>query len=92
MEFAAPKFKPGEIDRAGRYISTHEEALEFSRLLLDPDFEAAREVADNWRASHSYPLQIIRNNLANRAKKVSSNAIVAQRLKRFESIASKLVR
>jgi len=37
-------------------------------------------------------MQVLRNNLVNRARKIDPSAIVAQRLKRFSSIASKLVR
>lgn len=92
MEFVAPKFKRGQIDRAGDTIVNSPEALEFFNFLVDPKFEAAREVVENWRSSHGYPMQIMRNNLVNRARKYDSEAIVAQRLKRFSSIASKLER
>jgi Region found in RelA / SpoT proteins len=87
MDFEVPQFSRGVIDKAGEVVAQEGG---------DPPFtlESAHAmlVVGNWRASHSYPMQIIRNNLANRAKKVSSAAVVAQRLKRFESIVSKLER
>ena len=97
MAFVTPRFKPGEIDRAGK-------DMEGIHRLYDSDFseyvsleqwskyEKAAEIVENWRSSHSYPMQIIRNNLANRAKKVQPKPIVAQRLKRFVSITGKLAR
>jgi ppGpp synthetase/RelA/SpoT-type nucleotidyltranferase len=91
MDFVAPKFKPKEIDRAGSVVAK-KQTLESHAFLVEPEYEAAISCVENWRASHSYPMALIRNNLANRAKKVASNAIVAQRLKRFESIVNKLMR
>lgn len=61
----------------------------------DPDvegFHQAIEIISNWRSSHSYPLQVIKNTLSNRAKKIDRTAIIAQRLKRLSSIKSKLQR
>jgi hypothetical protein len=47
-------------------------------------------VIDNWRSSHSYPLQATKMTLLRRARKVDSEAIIAQRLKRISSIRNKL--
>ena len=88
MDFVTPKYGKKEIDRAGDLVA-NDEFYEFS---LSGVILGAIDIADNWRASHGYPLQVIRNNLANRAKKVSSEAIIAQRLKRFHSIVGKLRR
>lgn len=90
MVFVTPKFKPGEIARAGKeIIRVFPEHITFEQFGA---YEKAIEIVENWRSSHSYPMQIIKNNLANRAKKVQPNPIVAQRLKRFISIVSKLKR
>jgi hypothetical protein len=48
------------------------------------------DVINNWRSSHSFPLQCIKMALLKRAKKVDNNAIIAQRLKRLSSIDAKL--
>ncbi len=87
MDFVRPAYSKSDIDKAGDF---------YLREGIDPVVNSesilAYVVLNNWRASHSYPMQIIRNNLANRAKKVFNKAIVAQRLKRFESIVHKLQR
>ncbi len=49
-------------------------------------------VIDNWRSSHSAPLQIIKMLLKGRAKKIDKAAVIAQRLKRLPSIRAKLQR
>jgi hypothetical protein len=63
----------------GDHIST-EELTRLFRLI------------DNWRSSHSYPLNIFQAGLRTRAKQVDERAVVAQRLKRFPSILAKLKR
>ena len=35
-------------------------------------------IISNWRSAHSYPLQVIKMTLSNRAKKVQPDAIIAQ--------------
>ena len=54
------------------------------------DKERAIDIIDNWRAAHAYPLQIIASNLRSKVK--GRDFIVVQRLKRFDSIVSKLKR
>jgi len=49
-------------------------------------------VINNWRSSHSFPLQCFKMTLLRRAKRVDSKAIIAQRLKRLSSIDAKLRR
>jgi hypothetical protein len=63
----------------GNHISTEELSRLFRRI-------------DNWRSSHSYPLNIFQAGLRTRAKQVDGRAVVAQRLKRFPSILAKLKR
>jgi ppGpp synthetase/RelA/SpoT-type nucleotidyltranferase len=72
----------GRIDRAGK------ELIELP--LDDSRREEAIAVVDNWRSCHAYPLQVIKMTLLNRAKKIDSRALVAQRLKRRPSIEIKL--
>jgi ppGpp synthetase/RelA/SpoT-type nucleotidyltranferase len=52
----------------------------------------AMEVVDNWRACHVYPINTFQSTLRARVKRISSDAIVAQRLKRIPSIILKLKR
>ncbi len=66
-----------------------------SKIWLNPetssnDKEAALLVINNWRASHSFPLNTFQMGLRRRAKKVDDDVIVAQRIKRLSSIELKL--
>jgi len=83
MAWSTRKYSKGEIDRAG-------EAL-IALGKDDPAREDAIAVVDNWRACHSYPLQVVKMTLLNRANKVSPSALIAQRMKRLPSIEIKLL-
>jgi ppGpp synthetase/RelA/SpoT-type nucleotidyltranferase len=48
------------------------------------------DVINNWRSSHSFPLQGLKMTLLRRARTIDERAIVAQRLKRLSSIDAKL--
>lgn len=48
-------------------------------------------IINNWRSSHSYPLNTFQNGLRAKAKSVDSNSVIAQRVKRLESIHTKFV-
>lgn len=50
----------------------------------------ALDVINNWRAAHHYPLNGMCVPLKTRARKVDSNALISQRIKRLESIYNKL--
>lgn len=97
MAWVKPEHTRGEIDRAGEFLV--DESSIASRYGENDDvegylYEAERqyEVINNWRSSHSYPLQIIKMTLLTRAKRVDSQTIVAQRIKRLSSIKAKLDR
>ena len=65
--------------------------------LIDPassltDLRRARAIINNWRATHSLPLDRIRMELQARVAPLGKEALVAQRLKRLSSIAAKLRR
>jgi (p)ppGpp synthase/HD superfamily hydrolase len=82
MGWAEPKYSKGAIDRAGNALITLSKD--------DPARQTAIMIADNWRSCHGYPLQIIKMTLLNRATKLTSDALIAQRLKRRPSIELKL--
>ena len=50
----------------------------------------ALKIINNWRYSHIYPMQKIKQTLDNRVKKIDILAVTAQRLKRLQSIENKL--
>lgn len=55
------------------------------------EIENAIQIIDNWRASHAFPLHIIYMHLRRMAEK-NADIIVAERLKRLDSIVNKLKR
>jgi ppGpp synthetase/RelA/SpoT-type nucleotidyltranferase len=84
MAWAHPQHPKGRVDAAGDTLVNPNASLEQK--------EAALEVINNWRSSHSYPLQSLKMTLRTRALKTDRRAITAQRLKRLSSIAAKLDR
>lgn len=71
----------GETNRAGQvYISPNANTDDKAKAL---------GIINNWRAAHAYPLQIIYMYLKTHAP---DDALVAQRLKRLDSITAKLER
>jgi hypothetical protein len=56
------------------------------------EFDAAIAIIHNWRLGHNKPLNGMYMSIKGRAVQTSRSAIVAQRLKRLESIQAKLVR
>jgi hypothetical protein len=87
MAWTKPKYSNGQIDRAGTVLVAAE-----SEPLLPVDWSESIEIINNWRSSHSYPLQALKMSAISRARRVDDRAIVAQRLKRLSSIAVKLRR
>ena len=92
MAWAQPQFTRSQVDAAGGFLVRARDPMVFDEWDDEQwaPFEHALEVINNWRSSHSYPLQVLKMTLLGRAKKVDSHAIVAQRLKRLESISVKL--
>ena len=88
MPYPRPKFRRTEVDAAGRVLA-RTEAGEADAVTAR---QHAREVVDDWRASHGYPLVTLRILLEKRARRVHPEALVAQRLKRLASVEAKLRR
>lgn len=84
MVWTYPEYNRRAVDEAGTTLASSNPALEY----LDP----ALEVLNNWRASHSFPLNTLQMLLRGRARSVYSHALVAQRLKRVPSVIDKLRR
>lgn len=82
-DYAAPQFSIIEVNTAGRILASFDGSPD--------EFSHAISVIDNWRASHSYPLQSFYVTLKRRACTVHKSALTAQRIKRLESIARKLI-
>jgi ppGpp synthetase/RelA/SpoT-type nucleotidyltranferase len=84
MEWTAPRFSPKAVNRAGRAL------VDATATFWDDEYERAIEVVNNWRASHSFPLNTFKVALRDRTKKVDQYGLVAQRIKRLPSILAKL--
>jgi ppGpp synthetase/RelA/SpoT-type nucleotidyltranferase len=84
MAWTKPQFGKGRVDAAGDILlKPNPSELEYAEALA---------CINNWRSSHSYPLQALKMTLLGRAKKIDKDAVVAQRLKRLSSITLKLER
>lgn len=80
-----------EIDRAGQALVPW--WVDYPDVELPADvLGQGFTIIQNWRTSHSFPLNTFQVNLRKRARKVDSDALVAQRLKRFSSVMNKLAR
>ena len=82
MAWIEREHSKGKIDKAGQAL--------IALAKDDPARRQAISVVDNWRVCHSYPLQVIKMTLFNRARKIDPRALIAQRLKRRPSIEIKL--
>lgn len=84
MAWAVPESSKKAVDRAGAAI-------------VDPftgaaELQEALGVINNWRASHSFPLNTFQVGLRRRARTLDRSALIAQRIKRLSSIEAKLMR
>lgn len=84
MTWTVPIYKKSQVDWAGA-------------ILIDPNapsevIEEALQIINNWRSSHSFPLNTFQNGLRRRANNVDPKYLAAQRIKRLSSIESKLQR
>jgi hypothetical protein len=86
MEWATPEYSRTQVDKAGTILTG-----DWKKTPRD-DIHHAIEIAENWRSSHSYPLNTFQMTLRQKCKGIDAEAIVAQRLKRFISIIAKLDR
>ena len=78
-----PEYSKREINEAGAAIRNSEISPE--------DRAAALRIVDNWRSAHAYPLHVFYMNLRGRCGS-RKDILVAERLKRMDSIVGKLQR
>lgn len=77
-----PRFDRPDVNRAGRELLATSPG--------EPASDSVLEIVNNWRASHSYPLNAFEVALRGRVRKHARAATVYQRLKRLPSIRAKL--
>lgn len=78
-----PEYTKKQINEAGHIIRNVNAS--------ETEIQNARVIIDNWRAAHAYPLHVFYMNLRRMAG-TRSDIIVAERLKRLDSIIDKLQR
>ena len=84
MAWARPRFPRNQVDKAGATLANDNAS--------NQELMYAYDVINNWRASHAFPLNNFQTNLRAKIKNIQSDVLVAQRIKRLESIKSKLQR
>ena len=77
------EYTRSQIVNAGKIIRKKDQSTDEYRNAID--------IVDNWRAAHAFPLHIIYVHLRRMCQN-KDNVIVAERLKRLDSIIKKLVR
>jgi ppGpp synthetase/RelA/SpoT-type nucleotidyltranferase len=86
MQWAEPSYPKKRVNWAGRGLLKE---LEDTNI---EDFLEANKIVNNWRASHSFPLNTFQIGLRKKASSLDQYSVVAQRIKRLPSIYHKLTR
>lgn len=84
MAWSIPQYSRNAIDRAGQAL--------ISIDVEPPELADALTIINNWRSSHSFPLNTFQMGLRRKARQVDDESLVAQRIKRLSSIEAKLLR
>ena len=88
VEWDIPRYSQKQINKAGRLIaSLNADSLRNIDVSIN-EIDRAKEILYNWRTSHAFPLR----SVATKLEIDNPDAIVVQRLKRYDSIVDKLVR
>jgi len=74
-------FTKNQIRKAGDVLAGRENTMHI---------EEAYDIMNNWRSFHNFPLNTMQMNLRQIARRFSKSPLIAQRLKRSESIINKL--
>lgn len=89
MARAFPQYSKTKVDKAGTSL------IAFDRLENDDDdvrINEALSIINNWRSSHSFPLNTFHVGLRRRASLIDPKVITSERIKRLASIELKLLR
>jgi ppGpp synthetase/RelA/SpoT-type nucleotidyltranferase len=94
MAWVEPRFDRAQVNAAGRALVQWDLVESDAPDWLDKywDYDAALPIINNWRSSHSFPLNTFRMNLSRAAHRVDPECLLAQRIKRLSSISLKLRR
>lgn len=78
------EYSRNQIIKAGKTIKNNN--------ALQQEIDKSTDIIDNWRAAHAFPMHVIYMHLRRMATTANKNIIVAERLKRLDSIINKLKR
>ncbi|PWR18745.1 RelA/SpoT domain-containing protein [Zavarzinia compransoris] len=84
MVWATLEYSPEQVNSAGKKLA----GLIFP--VITSEGVNVLSIINNWRSAHAFPLNTFQMTLRNKAKKIEREIIVAQRIKRLESIHRKL--
>ncbi len=82
MPWATPQYSKTQVDAAGKVL--------IDQAATPDDLAHALTVINNWRASHSFPLNTFQNTLRDKAGHVDTQSLISQRIKRLAAIQLKL--
>jgi hypothetical protein len=91
MAWTQPEFSREEINSAAKVVLSAAGKKDWTPVEWD-DYQIALYRVHNWRGSHAYPLNTFQMNLRHTAGRFDVNSLVAQRMKRLNSIVHKLQR
>ncbi|EKO76855.1 RelA/SpoT domain protein [Leptospira santarosai str. HAI134] len=84
MKWTTVEYSKGKIDKAGEVLQRG--------LFIDPDYDEALEILNNFRTSHGYPINTFNATLRKKLNEMGKDYFVSQRLKRIPSIIAKMNR
>lgn len=82
MAWAVPEYSRSEVNAASK--------IWLSEVATPTQKAAALKIINNWRGIHAFPLNTFQMGLRRRGARLSSDFVVAQRIKRLSSIELKL--
>jgi (p)ppGpp synthase/HD superfamily hydrolase len=92
MAWTEPQYSRRDVNAAGRLLVQGLYGAPNWEFNDWQSFDDAIDVIDNWRASHTFPLNTLQMNLRRCARRLDAAALIAQRVKRLISIGHKLHR
>jgi ppGpp synthetase/RelA/SpoT-type nucleotidyltranferase len=84
MAWTRPQYERQVINKAARTVLEGDSSTD--------EYWNALTIVNNWRSSHSFPLNTMQVGLRAKATQIDGTALVAQRIKRLASITAKLER
>lgn len=92
MIFTTPQYSREKVNAAAKDLIAFSLDVSPTSWSKYHAYSAALPIINNWRSSHSYPLNTFAVTLRAYARKVDNAPLIAQRIKRLSSIEAKLKR